>query len=212
MLLRPLKTKKLNDKIYAAKTGVSNFYIYDGGDCLIAFDTGTGAAPACRELRSLGIDPDDVKYVFLTHSDYDHAGGLNLFKNAAVYISEQEVPLISGQKARLLGFIRNTAAEGCIMMKDAQTVQAGDCTVKIIHTPGHTPGSSCFLAGDGALFCGDALRLTSKGRIVPFLFPLNMNHEESRKSLNMLEDTGVLSRAEIILTAHTGILEKQSGS
>ena len=209
MLCRPLKTKKLSDKIYAVKTGVSNFYICDAGDCLIAFDSGTSESLARKELEKLSIDPDDVKYVFLTHSDYDHAGGLELFKNAAVYVSSREVPLISGQKARFLRHIHNTGFEGYITMEDAQIIQAGSCTVKMILTPGHTPGSSCFLAGNEMLFCGDALRLTSGGGTAPFLFFLNMDHAQSRRSLNMLKETGVLNQAKYILTAHTGIQKKQ---
>lgn len=42
-------------------------------------------------------------------------------------------------------------------LEDAHEVEAGDSTLKVIHTPGHSAGSVCFLSSDGALFSGDTL-------------------------------------------------------
>jgi glyoxylase-like metal-dependent hydrolase (beta-lactamase superfamily II) len=50
-----------------------------------------------------------------------------------------------------------------IRLKDEDVVEAGTLNIKVIHTPGHTPGSVCYLI-DGNLFCGDSLFVGAVGR------------------------------------------------
>jgi glyoxylase-like metal-dependent hydrolase (beta-lactamase superfamily II) len=50
-----------------------------------------------------------------------------------------------------------------IRLKDEDIVEVGTLKVKVIHTPGHTPGSVCYLV-DGNLFCGDTLFVGAVGR------------------------------------------------
>ena len=50
-------------------------------------------------------------------------------------------------------------------IKEGDEISAGDLTLKVLHTPGHTPGSVCFVADDGrAIFAGDTLFSGSIGR------------------------------------------------
>jgi glyoxylase-like metal-dependent hydrolase (beta-lactamase superfamily II) len=53
------------------------------------------------------------------------------------------------------------AADG--FLKDGDVLRAGDVRLKVLHTPGHSPGSVSF-STDGAVFCGDALFQGSIGR------------------------------------------------
>jgi len=50
-----------------------------------------------------------------------------------------------------------------LRLKDGEILTAGDLSIKVIHTPGHTPGSVCFLL-DGNLFTGDTLFVGAVGR------------------------------------------------
>ena len=44
-----------------------------------------------KVLRKIGIEPEDVQYVILTHAHWDHMGGVNLFPNAKFYIQSDEL-------------------------------------------------------------------------------------------------------------------------
>lgn len=50
------------------------------------------------------------------------------------------------------------------LLADGDTVTAGQLTLTVMHTPGHTPGSSCYI-GDGVIFSGDTLFAGGAGRI-----------------------------------------------
>ncbi len=62
-----------------------SFFIKKGG-AVIAIDAGFGKDVIVRELGRAGIDPRTVTHVFLTHSDFDHAGGLAVFEKAEIYL------------------------------------------------------------------------------------------------------------------------------
>ena len=53
--------------------------------------------------------------------------------------------------------------EADIMLKDNEVLKVGNLKIKVIHTPGHTPGSACFLV-NGNLFTGDTLFVGDVGR------------------------------------------------
>ncbi len=57
---------------------------------------------AVRQLRRLGFDPRDVRHVVLTHLDFDHAGGLEDFPQAAVHVLRRELDAARDRTARAL--------------------------------------------------------------------------------------------------------------
>ncbi|MCL2146174.1 MAG: MBL fold metallo-hydrolase [Synergistaceae bacterium] len=208
MIFRTLKTTQISDCIYAVKTAISNFYIYDTGNNLIAFDTGMNQLLSDAGMKKLGLAPERVSHVFLTHSDYDHVGGLKLFKNAAVFISKMEEPMVTGQKARML-IKYNMKIKGYTALDDRQIVNIDDASIQIIEAPGHTIGSACYLINDSILISGDLLRTSKGGRITPFLFFQNMSHSDDKKSLRRLRDEGIIAKSSLILTGHTGMLNNR---
>ena len=69
------------------------------------------------------------------------------------------------------------------------TVNVGDMPVRIIHTPGHTPGSLCFLAGE-KLISGDTLFIGSCGRVdLPGSNPEDLYYSLNDKLKNLPEET-----------------------
>jgi glyoxylase-like metal-dependent hydrolase (beta-lactamase superfamily II) len=127
--------------LYAVKTGTVNFYVYTGGSGAVCFDSGFGRRRIIEGLRSLNIDPASVTHVFLTHSDFDHAGGVKLLNNAKVYLSADEEQMIKREKARM-GIFRNSRIKReYTLLRDGDVVSTSGVNVRAIATPGHTPGS-----------------------------------------------------------------------
>ena len=208
MLFRPGATAVFNSRISVIRTGLSNFYIYDTGDTLIAFDTGMNPMLCRRGLDKLDIDANRVSHIFLTHSDYDHAGGLSVFKNAQSYISEKEVPMVTGKKPRLL-FIPNRRRSDYTALKNREQVAVGRSVVEIIEAPGHTPGSACYIVDNYAMATGDLLRIGSNGEKIPFLFLQNMSHSENKNTLEQFKKERIFDRVSFLLTGHSGAANAQ---
>jgi glyoxylase-like metal-dependent hydrolase (beta-lactamase superfamily II) len=160
----------------------------------IVFDTGVNPFLAGLGLKKLGINKDKVSHVFLTHSDYDHIGGLGLYKNAEVYISAEK---------KRLGSIH--------ALNDRDVVNVNKDSIQIIFSPGHTDDSACYLINGKILVAGDTLRISCDKRFVPFLPFQNRNHAQNKASLQMLTDEGFLEKSELVLSAHTGFVKKEAG-
>lgn len=138
-------------------------------------------------LKKKGISPESIKIVIQTHLHWDHCGNLNLFPNAQILVSEKELayamnPLpihYAGYDAFPLGleplWIRAMSQVKIIKMKE-QEVSTG---VRIIPTPGHTPGGVGVLleTGDGPyVIAGDVVYLfkalnPDPVRKIPFNIP-----------------------------------------
>jgi glyoxylase-like metal-dependent hydrolase (beta-lactamase superfamily II) len=85
------------------------------------------------------------KYIFITHNHMDHTGALAELK------SKLGIP-IGAHRLDAKGLPHPPE----ILLEDGQEVSCGNIKLKVLHTPGHTPGSLCFLAGK-YLISGDTL-------------------------------------------------------
>ena len=155
-------------------------------------------------LKEIKIDINDIKWVFLTHSDYDHVDGLPLFKNAKIYMSEDELPMINGTiKRNWLG--KNKMPDGVdikkiILLQDNQELQLSGVKIKCIKAPGHTNGSMAYLADGQYLFTGDVFKYKNGNiSIHPFTMDVN-NAEKTIEKLNKIIDSSF-----IVLTSHYGL-------
>lgn len=208
MLFRPTNTGKVTENIYAVRSFIGNFYVFSAKESLIVFDTGMSAALARSGMKKLELDPLSVHHVFLTHSDFDHVGGLKVFENAQVYLSEKEEPMVVGKRARML-VVYNKRLKNYKTLEDGQKVSVDGHEIKIISTPGHTLGSACYLIDEEILIAGDTLRISADGKFTPFLFIQNMNHSENKRSFSKLENEGIIDRVKLVLTGHTGYATPQ---
>ena len=74
-----------------------NFFLFQTGEKYIAIDAGVDNSQTEYALLKLGISADDIIAVFITHSDWDHIGSLDLFNNAIIYTGFIELPNIYHQ-------------------------------------------------------------------------------------------------------------------
>jgi N-acyl homoserine lactone hydrolase len=114
------------------------------------------------QLRLLGIRPNDVKTVILTHLHTDHAGGLRYFPKTEILVSRVELKLAMGFVGRLRGYLPNRWPTwlapkpiqfGAIPRGpfDRSCPVTSDGRVAIVPTPGHTPGHVSVIVDDGEM-------------------------------------------------------------
>jgi len=196
----PVETKEIVKGVYSIKDSYVNMYLVKGVTHYIAFDSGNDPEHVRKEMQKLNIDPADVAAVFLTHADSDHTGGLPLFKNAAVYLPNEEEQMVDGRTPRFL-FFKNSLNRKHVSLNDNEIIDVDGLKVTAILTPGHTPGSMCYLVDGRLLFIGDSMSLKS-GRADIFSKAINMDSDTQRESLKKLARlTGVKG----IFTAHFGV-------
>ena len=202
-----LDTQKMVEGVYAIKTKGANFFIVGNSeDGYIAIDAGAGnKSLIAAELAKLNIEAEKVIAVFLTHTDFDHVAALGLFKNATIYLSEQEVQMIDGTTPRLphMGksrFNRTRLDYSYATVEDGEELCFENLRVKCILTPGHTEGSVSFLINGTYLFVGDNLSLRN-GRVNLFNSTFNISDDVQRQSLRKLAK---IQGAQYIFTAHYG--------
>ncbi len=109
-----------------------------------------------------------VKYIINTHGHFDHVGGNKKMKDATgadILIHSLDAPMLGyiAKSASAWGMNGEDSPPPDLMLKDGDEVKFGDITLKVIHTPGHSPGGIS-LYSDGVVFVGDTLFAGSIGR------------------------------------------------
>jgi glyoxylase-like metal-dependent hydrolase (beta-lactamase superfamily II) len=198
--LVPVETKEVVNNIFSIKDTFVNLYLIKDSTQYIAIDAGNDLNAVSGELKKLNIDPEKIIALFLTHTDGDHVAAIKLFKNAKVYLSRPEEQLLNGKKWRFLFFGNKIDTKVYSLIDDQQIITIGNTKIKGILTPGHTPGSMCFLVNDKYLFTGDALSLKN-GKIDRFNELFNVDSKMGFES--MAKITGIQG-VEYIFTAHHG--------
>lgn len=195
-----LETGPVLDGVWAVRRGLADFFVMKAPGGLVCFDAGWSVAGAGRGLAALGMDPRQVAAVFLTHRHWDHAGGVVAYPHAAVYVGEHE---------KTSAWIADKASGSAwIQVQDGQTVEVAGLSVRVIHTPGHTPGSVSYLASRRFLFSGDTIRLWM-GEVVPFMPWLSHDRDAHVRSIRKL---ALVGGATHILTAHSGVTADAAGA
>jgi metallo-beta-lactamase class B len=90
-------------------------------------------------LRRLGLDPEDIRYVIISHAHGDHIGGAQMLQErygARVVMGEPDWDSVERYPNRF----RSMAPRRDIVATDGMQITLGDQTVTVWETPGHTPG------------------------------------------------------------------------
>lgn len=109
-----------------------------------------------------------LKYVLLTHAHFDHVLGVNDYRekyNCQVLLHKDDDIILQNIDKIMsdFGFGPIEIQQVDRLIDENEVIKFGKHEIKVIHTPGHTPGSVCYLLDD-KLFSGDTLFAGSVGR------------------------------------------------
>jgi len=199
----PLETGRVIDDIYVVKDDFANLFIIKDDAQYVVIDCATSQVIVAEQMIKLGISPNDVTAVFLTHTDGDHVGALGLFGKAKLYMSKDEEQMINGKKAKFLWFGNSISRTDYILLADRQKVHIGNLTIEGMLAPGHTGGMMAYLVNDKYLFTGDILSL-KEGKIAPIPSFFNMDTPQAIASMDIIRH---IPAAQYIFTAHWGFTD-----
>ena len=198
--MSPVETGEVVKNVFAVKDSYVNFYLIKHGENYIAVDAGNNKSNIQNELKKLNIDPDKIDVILLTHTDCDHVAGISLFKNSNIYLSKPEEELLNGNKFRFFVFGNKIESDKYNLTDDLQIIHIGDTKIQCFLTPGHTPGSMCYLINDSLLFTGDALQL-NEGKAGKFYRLFTMDPNIASQSIGKI---GQIPGVHYLFTGHNG--------
>jgi hydroxyacylglutathione hydrolase len=136
----------------------------DGSDEVVAVDPGFDPAAVQALLDAAGRR---AVAVLLTHAHLDHAQTAGSFAGAApVYLHPDDAPAFTDYAAwGGTGPVELDPVQDLRTCLDGDVLQLAGFAIEVLHTPGHTPGSSCFRVDDETLvFSGDLVFAGTIGR------------------------------------------------
>jgi glyoxylase-like metal-dependent hydrolase (beta-lactamase superfamily II) len=154
----------------------ANVYVLVSDTALTLVDAGMAGDvdKIVAQIEEGGHDPSQLKWILVTHAHADHIGGVpGLVRrlDAGVIAHRAEVPYLEGEAdmpttswlwkaVRWLGDLLPARDTGIRVVRGLEDGEVLNLLggLRVIHTPGHTPGSmSLYQAERGILFCGDLL-------------------------------------------------------
>ena len=150
---------------YACGMESNSFLLISGQDAAL-IDAGVSGSQLNEVLQQ---ENATLKYILMSHGHFDHTISADSLRNATgakLLIHEADAEMLTDpyKSALAVFFDRHDTVLPCQgTLKDGDVIKIGDESLKVIHTPGHSKGSVCYLA-DGALFVGDTLFAQGFGR------------------------------------------------
>ena len=147
----------------------SNCYLLEHEGHALIIDPSASAASILRRLRE---DACTLDAILLTHGHFDHIMSIDTLRDACpdvkVYVHKDDAPMLTdGEKNAFSLFFGQDRAwrEADVLLSDGQEIPLGSSSLRVLHTPGHSPGSVCYLCKEaGVIFTGDTLFAASIGR------------------------------------------------
>lgn len=151
--------------------GTNCYLIKTAENSGVVVDPAAKAEDILAEAERFGMK---IKKILLTHGHFDHTGAVNEIQkseNAPVYIHAADEELLHDSDKALAFFCPSIPFEdksADVLLSDGDTIEQDGVIFTVLHTPGHTAGSVCFLAenpdGLKIMLAGDTLFKDSIGR------------------------------------------------
>src|SRR5438876_6299081 len=144
----------------------TNCYILQSHATAIIIDPGDEPERIFRFLNGMKVKPSQI---IATHTHFDHVLGVDSLRtklSIPFLIHRDDLAMLESMQSRVrefMGFSVPPPPKVDQFLTDGESIIIGQDTVKVIHTPGHSPGSIS-LAGRGYVLTGDALFNQSIGR------------------------------------------------
>jgi glyoxylase-like metal-dependent hydrolase (beta-lactamase superfamily II) len=144
----------------------TNCYILQSDSTALIIDPGDEPERILRFLDDIAVKPSKI---IATHTHFDHVLGVNAIRaelNIPFLIHRDDLAMLESMQSRVrefMGFSVPPPPKVDQFLEDGESITIGQDRVKVIHTPGHSPGSIS-LAGRGYVLTGDALFNQSIGR------------------------------------------------
>ena len=200
----PVETGQIDDlNIYVVKNRIVNVYLVKTYNGYIMVDAGSDSKKLVSSLKQAGISINDVRWIFLTHSDGDHVAAVTMFPDAEILMNEDELPLVNGTVKRN-AFGKNKMPSrfdvySMNLLSDGQVLSCNGTSVQCIKAPGHTNGSMVYLIDGQYLFTGDAFKVKNEKMKV---HPYTMDRKLAKKTIEQIH--GILDSAVVVFTSHYG--------
>lgn len=174
-------------KVHYVATVASNAYLLETPAGLVLVDTGLPGAADAIEARMAALGYGTLCLIYVTHAHLDHygaaaelrrrtgapvaihAGDAAAMQNGATKLGQvrdwewTEVPLPVVEQ-----FLEVEPVEPDRLLRDGERIGACGLDATVIHTPGHTPGSSVLVVDGGYAFVGDLLSTTGDPHVQRF--------------------------------------------
>ena len=131
-IFKPLNTGWIDEHVACVREWVANIFFYRKGDATIMIDAGYNYDRLQEKMGWLGIDPQSIRHILITHQDTDHVGAVEadspgLFRNAVLYVGEIENRYLTGQVRRrviyhLYKLPQVTIPNEKVLLKDGQVL------------------------------------------------------------------------------------------
>ncbi|MFC1962575.1 MBL fold metallo-hydrolase [Chloroflexota bacterium] len=158
MFFRPLMVGPLGSNCYLVGCEVTKKGVI--------IDPADDAATILSHARKLGLD---VMLIVATHAHFDHIVAVKEVKQATgaeFAVHSAEMPLLlsyGGSRTTSFGYSFDVPPPPDRLLRDGDVLEVGELRIKVLHTPGHSPGGIC-LEGHGVVFSGDTLFNCGVGR------------------------------------------------
>jgi metallo-beta-lactamase class B len=171
LLLRPRPMKILPGLYLLGGLEPAAAYVVETSEGLVLVDTGPDpqAGLLKKEMANLGLDWNRIRAIFLTHVHIDHMAGAQHLREATgakVYAGSGDAAVLrSGQPLEaFFSTFPMTSPPGPttvdVELSGTEAIKIGEVSFRVMATPGHSPGSMCYLMDDGrrrVLFAGDVI-------------------------------------------------------